>query len=148
MTGLPTIFHAILQHQLGTLLARFPPWRDVPTRWLPTEFSQVLVSLVEDSMLLLEAHSLRVLVTVAVQASVGIISARRLPLMCHVPLHLMPSISYHCTLLRKSLKRMPRNEPCGLDVVFREKLQKPANANSSREQSCSELSYSLIIHGP
>lgn len=62
----PTIFHAILEHQLGTLLARFPPWCDVPTRRLSTELGQVLVRLIKDGVLLLEAHSLGVLVAVAV----------------------------------------------------------------------------------
>lgn len=66
VTGPPTIFNPILEHELGTLLARFPPWRNIPTGRLPTEFGQVLVGLVEDSVLLLEAHSLGVLVAVSV----------------------------------------------------------------------------------
>ena len=64
-----TIFHAVFEHKLGTFLAGFPPWRDVASRWLPTKFGKILVGFVENGMLLLETHGLRVLVRVAMEPS-------------------------------------------------------------------------------
>ena len=70
-------------------------------------------------MLLFNAHLHRVLMRIAVEASGdALIQHYDLPLSSMGPIHLMPSISYHCTFLGESVQRVPRNEPGGLDVVF------------------------------
>lgn len=57
------------------------------------------------------------------------------------PLHFMPGISYHCTFLRKSLQRMSRNEPGGLDVVFCEQLQETADSNRTGKETLQQSAY-------
>ena len=70
-------------------------------------------------MLLFDAHLHGVLVRIAVEASGdALIQYYNLPLSSIGSIHLMPSISYHCTFLRESFQRVSRNEPGSLDVVF------------------------------
>lgn len=47
----------------------------------------------------------------------------------------MPRIPDHLTLLPKRIQRMPRNEPCRLDLVLVEKLQKATDADGASEDS-------------
>ena len=50
--------------------------------------------------------------------------------------HLMPSVADHGTFFGKRVKRVPRYEPGGLDVVFVEELEQPPHTNSPREEAC------------
>lgn len=93
--------------------------RDVPSWRLAAELSEVFVGLVQDSMLLFKIHLNRVLMRVAVEASVEEFVQHQNPSLSGIVLiHFMPCISYHCTFLWESLQRVSRDEPGGFDVVF------------------------------
>ena len=64
------VLNTILEHQLRALLGRLPPWRNVASGWLAAELGKLLISLIEDSVLLLKSHRIGVLMRVAVQAAV------------------------------------------------------------------------------
>ena len=88
--------------------------------WLPTEFGEILVSFIQDSMLLLDAHLHGVLMRVAVKASEIVRIQHHIPLRASrmAPLHFMPSVSYHGAFFRKSLEGVTGDEPGGLDIIF------------------------------
>ena len=71
--GRLTIFYTVLEHQLRTFLACFPPWRNATSRWLSTKLCEIFVRLIQNGMLLLNGHSNRVLVRVAVQPTTKIL---------------------------------------------------------------------------
>ena len=64
-----TVFHPIFEHQFCTFLARFPPWGHAASRRLPTELGEILVCLIQDSMLLLDRHGHRIFMRVAMKSS-------------------------------------------------------------------------------
>lgn len=87
--------------------------------WLPTELSEILVGFIQDGMLLFNAHLYGVLMRIAVEASADVLVQHHDPPLSGIaPIHLVPSVSYHCTFLGKSLQGVSRNEPGGLDVVL------------------------------
>ena len=119
----------------------------VPSRRLPAEFSEVFVGLVQDSMLLFKIHFHGVLVRVAMEASANVfVQYHNLQLNGIAPIHLMPSISYHCTFLRESLQRVSRNEPSGLDVVFCKQFQETADSNRTGEEAYDQSAYNPPRH--
>lgn len=54
----------------------------------------------------------------------------------------MPSVADHGTFFGKRVKRVPRYEPGGLDVVFVEELEQPPHTNSPREEACVDEVFS------
>lgn len=66
-----TVFDAVLEQQLSSLLAGFPERSHAAPRRLAAEVCQLFVGLGQDLVLLLDRQPHRVLVRIAVQASVG-----------------------------------------------------------------------------
>lgn len=54
----------------------------------------------------------------------------------------MARISDHAAFFGERLERVAWNEPCGLDIVAFEHLQKAADTNRSCEETCS--AYQLV----
>lgn len=57
---------------------------------------------------------------------------------------LMAGIANHCALFGESLKRVPRNEPCGFDVVLVEQLQHPASAMRASPQATGDVTCRVL----
>lgn len=99
------VLHAILKHEFRTFLATFPPWGYYAPRRFPTKIFEQPVAFVHDGSLLLQIHSGRILMGVAVKSN------------------FMTSISDHCAFCWEGLERVSRNEPGRLDVILLEQLQ-------------------------
>lgn len=83
-----TIFYTVLEHQLRPFLACFPPWRNATSWRLSAELCEIFIRLIQNGMLLLNSHSNRVLVRVAVQPTATILNQ-------HGPItSLQPTASY------------------------------------------------------
>ena len=65
----PTVFNAIFQHQFRTFLAGLPPGRHGASRGLAAKVGELFVRLVEDGVLLLDAHGGGVLVRVTMETT-------------------------------------------------------------------------------
>lgn len=126
MTKAMVILQTILEHQLGALLARFPPRRDHATRRLSTKVLDQLVALIHDGGLLFEAHCSGVLVGVAVQTN------------------LVAGIPDHCALFGKSLEGMPGYEPCCFDVVLGKELEKAPDTNCAGEETARDVACGVL----
>lgn len=57
---------------------------------------------------------------------------------------LMAGIANHGAFFGESLKRVPRNEPCGFDVVFIEQLQHPASAMRASPQATGDVTCRIL----
>lgn len=49
--------------------------------------------------------------------------------------HLMPRIANHSALLCERVERMPRDEPCRLDLVFVEEIEETTHADGPGEEA-------------
>jgi hypothetical protein len=56
----------------------------------------------------------------------------------------MPSVAYRCHVLGKRLQTVSGDEPCRLDVVLLEKLQKALRANSTSEQTPTDVTGAVF----
>ena len=104
--------------------------------WLSTEVGEIFVGLIQDSMLLFNAHLDRILMRIAMEASMDVFFQHDdHPPSGVTPIHFMSCISYHSTFFGESVQGVSRNEPGGLDVVLCEQLQETANANRTSEET-------------
>ena len=144
-TGWHTILNPVFQHKLGPLLTGLPPRGHAAPRGLPAELRELLVCLIENCMLLFKVHRDRILVRVTMEPTIRLRSSASFALQVGTSffVHLVPRISHHCTFLRKGLKRMPRDEEGGLDIVFGEELEEALDAYGASEESWRKLMADL-----
>jgi len=130
-----TVFNTILQHQLRAFLRCFPPRCDAASWRFAAEVCELLVGLVEDSVLLFEGHSDWVLVRVAVEASASSSATTNRHCSMQDTIHLVSGVSDHGAFLGERLQRMAGYKPCRLDLVFFEELEKTSDSDRARKDA-------------